>query len=85
MIDDFKNRIVMITGASSGIGAATSVHLASLGAKLALVARNSTKLEEVARKCREVGSSKVLIIAQDLSTKDGCESAMGTTVQHFKG
>ena len=82
---DFKDKIVLITGASSGIGAATAIHLASLGAKLAIVARNSTKLEEVAKNCREMGSPEVLVIVQDVSSQEGCESVMKATLQTFSG
>ena len=81
---DFKDRIILITGASSGIGAATAVHFATKGAKLSLVARNATKLEEVAEQCRQSGSAEVLVISQDLSTQEGCDSAMEETVKHFK-
>ena len=83
-MSDFKDRIILITGASSGIGAATAVHFATKGAKLSLVARNATKLEEVAEQCRQSGSEEVLVISQDLSTQEGCDSAMEETVKHFK-
>ena len=81
---DFKERVVLITGSSSGIGAATAIHFAGHGAKLALVARNTAKLEEVAEECRKSGSPDVLVISQDLSNEEGCDSAMEETVQHFK-
>ena len=44
----FKNKVALITGASSGIGKATAIKLAGLGARVALVSRNRAKLESVA-------------------------------------
>ena len=46
---------VVITGASSGIGAATAVAFAAKGARLVLGARGAAGLEDVARRCREAG------------------------------
>ena len=43
----------------AGIGAGTAEHFASLGAKLALVARSKDKLEEVANNCRQHGATEV--------------------------
>ncbi len=46
-----KGKVVLVTGASSGIGEATAVHMSTLGCKVALVARNEGRLEEVAARC----------------------------------
>lgn len=59
----FKNKWVWITGASSGIGEALAINLSSRGASLIISARNTTALEEVAKKC--IG--KTLIVPLDLS------------------
>lgn len=74
----------MITGASSGIGAATAVNMAESGAKLVLVARNASKLEDVAEQCRNLGSPQVLVVAQDISSYEGCDAAMDKAIQHFQ-
>ena len=47
---DFKNKVVVITGASSGIGEAAAEQFAKRGANLVLVARRKEKLEQVAQK-----------------------------------
>ncbi|MFB8829237.1 SDR family oxidoreductase [Azotobacter sp. CWF10] len=60
--------VVVITGASSGIGRATAYAFAERGAKLLLAARRTEMLEEVARKCRELGG-----IAFALGTDVTCE------------
>ena len=48
MPDPFQNRVVLITGASSGIGKALALRLGQLGAKVGLVARRKELLEEIA-------------------------------------
>ncbi len=44
---DFKNKIVLITGASSGIGKEAAIEFAKLGANIVLIARRKEKLEQV--------------------------------------
>jgi len=82
---EFKDKVILITGASSGIGAGTAEHFASLGAKLALVARNKEKLEEVATKCTENGATEVFTSSHDLSVEAECIEAVKKTVQHYGG
>jgi len=84
-MSSLSGKVVLITGASSGIGAGTAVHFANLGARLSLVARNKEKLEEVAAKCREAGASEVFVSPQDLSIEAQCVSAVAETVKHFGG
>jgi NADP-dependent 3-hydroxy acid dehydrogenase YdfG len=54
-----KGAVVLITGASSGIGAATAVAFAKRGARLELGARRVDRLETVAERCRKAGSPEV--------------------------
>lgn len=76
---EFENKVVLITGASSGIGAETAVHFAKLGASLALVARSADNLTAVAERC--VGIVKPLIIVADVG-KD-TEQIVKQTIEHF--
>ena len=48
-----KNKVVIITGASSGIGKATALLLAESGAKVVLAARNQEKLEKAVNEIKE--------------------------------
>ena len=66
----FKDKTVIITGGSEGVGAATARLFAEAGANLMLVARNKKNLEAIAEELRE--KSKVEIFAMDVSDADAC-------------
>jgi short-subunit dehydrogenase len=59
----FQEKVVMITGASSGIGRGLAVELARGGAKLGLVARRAELVEEVVREIEAVGSEAIALPA----------------------
>jgi len=61
---DFKNKVVWITGASSGIGKALAIKLSNCNTRLILSARNKIKLEEVKLLCEN--SNKIKILSLDL-------------------
>jgi short-subunit dehydrogenase len=65
--------VAVITGASSGIGAAFAHHLAQRGYDLLLVARREEKLRELAAQLRTAHHVEVEIIATDLATDHGRE------------
>ena len=69
-MQDFKNKIVIITGGSEGVGAATARKFADAGAKLLLVARSKKNLEKIAEELRE--KTEVHILAMDVSDADAC-------------
>ena len=62
----FQDKVVVITGASAGIGKALAIQLSKQKAKLALGARNISKLEEVANECRKNGT-EILTVVVDVS------------------
>ena len=79
-----EDKVILITGASSGIGAATAEHFADIGyKKLSIVARREERLKEVADKCKAKGAKDVLILPLDLSDMEYAKSAVIKTVEHF--
>jgi len=68
-----KDRVVVITGASSGIGRATALKLAAAGAKAMLVARGEEKLVDVKKEIEERGG-KAWIYACDVSDMAACDA-----------
>jgi len=74
---EVRDRGVLITGASQGLGAALARELAGRGARLALVARGEGPLEEVARGIRERGGVAHAIPA-DVGDKDATYAISGT-------
>jgi NAD(P)-dependent dehydrogenase (short-subunit alcohol dehydrogenase family) len=62
-------RTVLITGATSGIGRATALGLARLGAHLAITGRDSVRTEDAAREIRTAGGGQLELFAADLSSQ----------------
>ena len=77
----FQGKVVLITGASSGIGAETAVHFSKLGAFLALVGRNVEKLNEVVKRSTVDGVKKPLAIVADLTVDT--QKIIDNTIDYF--
>lgn len=60
-----NGKVALITGASSGIGAAIAREFARRGSGLVLLARNRQRLEEVAAACRQLGAGNVRLVEAD--------------------
>ena len=80
-----NGKVVLITGASSGIGEGTALHMATLGCKLSLIGRNLEALKAVSEKCKEAGSPDVYLASHDLAEEKECIAAINETFQHFGG
>ncbi|XP_072933768.1 3-oxoacyl-[acyl-carrier-protein] reductase FabG-like [Epargyreus clarus] len=80
---DFTDKVVIITGGSSGIGAASAVLFAKQGAKLALVGRNTFRLQQVADKCQAARGVEPLCLKLDLTEPDSCAAVVTRAVAMF--
>jgi len=79
---DFTDKVIIITGASSGIGKELAIKLSEKGALLSLAARNEIKLKEVAEKCK-LKSKTVLTVTTDVSKKEQCKNLIEETINKF--
>ncbi|XP_031631998.1 uncharacterized protein LOC116346199 isoform X2 [Contarinia nasturtii] len=77
----FANKVIIITGASSGIGAHAALHLATKGASVSLIGRNEKQLNEVCEQIKSAGAPTPLVIVADV-TKDA-QRIIDETVNHF--
>lgn len=79
----FKNKVVCITGASSGIGEATAYRFAQENAKLILIALEEDKLQEVKSRCLQLGAPEVETLPYNLSDLENLPALMEQAWQHF--
>lgn len=79
-----KSKVVVITGASKGIGAELARQLAAKGARLVLAARNVGELETVAAQCRAAGAS-VITVKADVALERDCQAIMSGAALAFGG
>lgn len=77
-----KNSVVVITGASSGIGRATALRFAGKGARLVLAARGAESLEAVAAECRKRGA-RTIAVPTDVTDTDKVEELASRAVREF--
>ncbi|WP_080873540.1 SDR family oxidoreductase [Oceanobacillus timonensis] len=84
MSNRFEGKVVLITGAGSGLGQASALQVAKEGAKLSLVDLNAASLEETKNKVLELApKAEVLIITADVSDEKAVENYVNQTVQQY--
>lgn len=77
-----KNKVAIVTGASSGLGAVLAEELARSGAYLALFARREEKLVETAERCRALGA-RVITVVGDVTEVDDYKRLVAEVVAEF--
>ena len=78
----FRDNVVVITGASAGIGLEIAKLLAREGARLVLAARNPALLGEAAEACRAVGA-QVIAVPTDVSDREQCRRLIHQAIAEF--
>jgi len=79
-----KDKVAIVTGASSGIGYATALTLSKSGAKVAIGARRTDKLLELENKIRQNGG-EVFSQKLDVTKKSDCDSFVDATIKKWGG
>jgi len=82
MLNHIKNSVVVITGASSGIGRATAQLLAKKGARLVLCSREADVLRQVEGECRELGA-QVLVFPCDVGIESNVRNLVDAAIRNF--
>jgi NAD(P)-dependent dehydrogenase (short-subunit alcohol dehydrogenase family) len=78
---EFQGKVVLVTGAASGLGRAASIRFAEEGAALCLVDLNKDGLADTANRIQ--GGAGCVVFAADLGTRAACAEAVGTAIAAF--
>ena len=82
MFEEFKGKVLFVTGAASGMGRAVAVRFGSLGCKVAVAARRPGAGEETVRLVKEAGG-EAIFVSCDVSSDESVKAAIDTTVATF--
>ena len=82
MENNIKGKVVVITGASSGMGEAAAKHLSALGATVVLGARRTDRIEKLAKEIQDNGG-KALAFAVDVTQREQVKSLVAAGVEQF--
>lgn len=80
---DFSGRVAIVTGGGTGIGAATAMLLARLGAKVAIAGRTVDRLEAKAAEIGEASSHSCLAVPTDVRKEDQVTRLVDRVIEHF--
>jgi NADP-dependent 3-hydroxy acid dehydrogenase YdfG len=80
--NNIAGKVVIITGASSGLGEATARHLAKAGAKLVLAARRLERIEQLAAELTAAGG-QAIAVKTDVTVREDLQALAAAAVEHF--
>jgi len=78
----FEDMVVLITGASGGIGKASAIDFAKEGAKLVLISRSKDKLDRVSEELQQY-TNEVMVIPTDVSNQDQVNEMVSQVINKF--
>jgi short-subunit dehydrogenase len=78
----YASKVIVLTGASSGIGRALALALAAQRSRLVLAARDEERLLEVERACRAAGA-ETLVVPTDVGSHEQSQRLVSRTLAHF--
>ncbi|MCX6230022.1 MAG: SDR family oxidoreductase [Bacteroidetes bacterium] len=81
-MENIRNKVVIVTGASSGIGRALAVQLAVEGAKVVLAARNAVVIETSATELNALGYDS-MAVQTDVTKEEDCRQLVEKTLEHY--
>jgi len=81
----FSGKVALITGSSSGIGAATAILFSEAGAQVVVTGRNAQNVSEVAKQCSKVSPKGLdaLEVVADVTNTDDCKRLIDSTINKF--
>lgn len=80
---DFKNRVALISGASSGLGADAARAYAEHGADVAILARRKDRLDELAAEINAKDGGRAFAVQADVSDEESVKNAVQQVVDHY--
>ncbi|MBD5431022.1 SDR family NAD(P)-dependent oxidoreductase [Lactobacillus agrestimuris] len=84
MSDSLRNKVVVVTGASSGIGRSIALESAGRGATVVLIARNEQRLNDIAAEARELSGADAFVFPTDMGKSDEIEASFKKIISSVK-
>lgn len=81
-MQDFNEKVIIITGASEGIGRSLALQLAPHAPKLVLAARTKVRLEELAKQCEELGAT-TCVVPTDVTDVEQCAALIDEAIHQY--